>query len=319
MGLRVYLQPTGLHSRSMLRFVEALIKYIPPDKFTIAASPSHLYADLILIHAIGYDAIEIAQNAKSKGQKYVVIQYCLESTEYTKADDWFDFWRNAEMVMSYYDLSIYQDQSINKINKVDMNFYRAPLGLDLEFTKLYNRNVFRDKIITSGYVSGQMAEAIEEVWLAAREINIPVTHIGPSNVQGIQDSSTGSNNSNNISSYPTFEHNISDERLAYLYRTALWVSGLRHKEGFELPAAEGLACGARPILFDNSNYRYWYRNRAIYVEDCHGQQLVDKLIEVFKRQPREVDENERIEILRRFNWEAVCKGFWSTLLRELSI
>jgi hypothetical protein len=307
--MRVFLNPTGIFSRAMVRVANNLANYAP-SSISISGSPSHLYTDLQILHVIGYDAIEYAKNLLSRGQKYAVIQYCLNPLNESPILEWFDLWRNAQLVWSYYDLNKFQ-------LRVDFNFYHAPLGIDQVFIDqseriTLNQGVLnqsnRDSILTSGYVSSPAGEAIEEVWRAAKYCNIPVIHLGPKQVEGIPDSL--------ISSYPTFKHEISDEELSYLYSRSLYVSGLRHVEGFELPALEGLICGARPVLFDHECYRHWYRNRAIYIPDCSGERLVDYLVNIFKGRPHEVTEATRLELIRKFSWKAICEGFWNSLLKD---
>lgn len=300
----IYLRPTGLHSRAMVRVANALESSLP-STFSIAGSPAPQYSDIVVLHVIGSDAIDHCKHLISIGQRYIIIQYCLLTAGYNEstADDWHYIWSKAELVWSYYDLPFVRFPSY-PLNRLP--FYYAPLGLDEPFTKPINDHVSRHYIFTSGYVSGPGAEAIEEMWLAARHCNLPVMHLGPSKVEGIQDST--------ISSYPLFRHAIPDTYLADLYSQSLYVSGLRHVEGFELPALEGIACGARPILFDLPCYRKWYRNRAIYVPDCHGQELVDILIDIFNRRPKPVFLPEHAEICRLFNWSAITSGFWASIM-----
>ena len=188
------------------------------------------------------------------------------------------------------------------------------MGLDEEFARP-EFNLFdtdRKFIFTSGYVSAPNAEAIEEVWIAAKKLNIPVIHLGPKNVAGMHAYSDeiGSN-------YPSFHNEISDRHLCYLYRSSIYVSGLRHIEGFELPALEGLSCGARPILFDLPCYRKWFTNRGIYVKESHGEELINQLVEIFSRKPLEVAQSCRDEVIRKFSWKAICEGFWTSFVNGI--
>jgi glycosyltransferase involved in cell wall biosynthesis len=110
-------------------------------------------------------------------------------------------------------------------------------------------------------------------------------------------------------------HAISDGALAELYATSTWVSGLRHVEGFELPAAEGLVCGARPLVFDQPGMREWYRGLGVFVAELQGEKLIRLLTELFHQSPLPVSQEEREEALRRFDWERIAKGFWEALLK----
>jgi glycosyltransferase involved in cell wall biosynthesis len=298
--IRAYVQPTGLHSRAMIRVADALARYAPTG-VEIAPDPSPSECDLIILHVIGSDAITAAERVASCGQRYAVIQYCLVTAGYSNATavDWVYMWQNAACVWSYYDLS-------RSFLSETFELYYAPLGLDDAFlARTYSLNPRLDPLVlTSGYVSGPGAESIAEVWAAAERLGINAIHIGPSTIEGMSD-------------YPltwVSRHQISDSELAELYRRASWVAALRHVEGFELPAAEGLACGARPIVFDQPAMRHWYGNHALYVKDQSGPALVNELVAVMSRPPDPVTDEERAKVIHRFNWERVCTGFWQRVL-----
>jgi glycosyltransferase involved in cell wall biosynthesis len=157
--------------------------------------------------------------------------------------------------------------------------------------------------MTSGYVSGPGAEAIEEAVMAAERAGLTSLHLGPKNVAGM---------TQRPFMWRTTQ-GIDDERLAALYRRTSWVSGLRHVEGFEMPAIEGLACGARPILFDRPDMRQWYGDLAVYVPECSRDDLIDCLIPILESPPAPVTKEERTRALRRFNWQRIAAGFWSAL------
>jgi hypothetical protein len=107
---------------------------------------------------------------------------------------------------------------------------------------------------------------------------------------------------------------VSDEELADNYAGCDFVSGLRRTEGFEIPAAEGLLCGARPIVFDTPDYHFNYREFAEYIHEGTRQQVVDQLVELFKRGARPVTAHEREEAAHWFNWERIVGGFYQRLL-----
>src|SRR5207253_7002977 len=107
---------------------------------------------------------------------------------------------------------------------------------------------------------------------------------------------------------------LSDIQLATLYAQCHYVSGLRRIEGFELPAAEGLLCGARPILFDRDHYRNWYGSLAEYITESDRPGVVAQLVDLFGRQVRTVTADERNEAVRRFHWPTILNGFWERCL-----
>lgn len=295
--LRVYVDPIGLHSRAMIRVANALTRHAPLDRVQIVARPSH--ADVQVLHLIDMPETPVpAGNA--------IIQYCLRSTCCPDPGQWLDTWSQARLVWSYYDLGA--ALRILTTHPVPFNFYHAPLGIDDTFLCAPGVNQVRHLIVTSGYVTGRVAEAIEEVWEAARVAGLPCHHVGPAHVQGLV---------RPASFYGvTCQENIPDTALAHLYRRALWVSGLRHVEGFELPAAEGLACGARPLLFDQPDQLHWYSGHGAFLPDeAHGSELVDRLVELFKHGPDPVKPEERDDVIKTFDWPTIAHGFWQSLLQ----
>src|SRR6185295_19074765 len=81
---------------------------------------------------------------------------------------------------------------------------------------------------------------------------------------------------------------ITDRQLADVYSQCRFVSGLRRIEGFELPAVEGLLCGARPVLFDTPGYRWIYGDWAEYIREESRESVIEQLVELFKRGARPV-------------------------------
>lgn len=289
--MNVFLEPTGLHSRSMLRTARALERYAPSGIQIVQRQED---ADLVILHVIGADAIGRANDVLASGKRYAAIQYCLKTAGLPSTDYWLLFWKMAEVTMSYYDL--------RELSKSEgFNFYFAPLGLDDTFRRPVFDSISREnRIITSGYVSGPGAEAIEEVWIASERVGMKVTHVGPDEVGGI---TRKPDNCQTVSSF-------SDDGLADLYRRSTFVSGLRHVEGFEMPAIEGLAGGARPILFDQPSQRYWYRENGIYVQDRSGEELIEDLVRILESPPEPISNRERVSVLARFDWSWICTGFW---------
>lgn len=291
--MRVYVKPHGLYSRAMVRVADALAKYAPVH---IQIVDNERDCDISVLYVIGFDYIDRANRLLSQGKQYIPLQCCVRSTEYTSGDEWRRFWEKAYMVWSYLDLREWVDGN---------KFYFSPLGVDEVFTRssiCFCRNRL---VITTGYVSDERAEAIEEVWIAADRVGIKVAHVGPSTVEGVD--------RRWVKSIPRFYYNISDGDLVALYSRASWVSGLRHMEGFELPALEGLCSGARPLLFDYN--RGWYGGHGVYLNDCSGEELIEQLVKVFSGDGyKPVSEDERRDVVNRFSWERICKGFWEMVM-----
>lgn len=286
--LKVYVTPPAHLSKAMFRVARALARHVP-DNVTVVRDPKT--ADLHVLHVIAADAIPYV--AERPNLEYAVVQYCYQTAG---VGDWNSLWERARTVWSYYDL--------NSIISEGVDFYHAPLGIDAAFLEVETPSPSRDiGAMTSGYVTGPGAEAIEEVAIAAFRSGLSVVHLGPDPV-GM---------SRPIGDWRNV-HEISDSQLATFYRSTRWVSGLRHVEGFELPVVEGLACGARPIVFDREDMRFWYDGHAVFVPECHGEELVDHLTNVMNEQPSPVSVQERAEVLQRFDWEPIVRGFWERVL-----
>lgn len=291
--LRVFTRPTGLHSPAMVRVANALERFAP-STVEIGGSPSANYCDLQILHVIGADAIEYAQSLRERGMKYAVIQYCLQ-TAGGEIGDWAEMWSNADLVWSYYDIGEFA---------AGVFFMYAPLGVDDVFrsSTLATRKSQPPLVLTTGTVHGPGAEAILEVWQAAHIAGIQALHIGPERIEGF-----------NAADYPSTwraRQNVSDEELAALYASATWVSGLRHVEGFELPAAEGVCCGARPILFDQPSQHQWYDSLAEFVSDRSGEPLVRDLVDVFENSNPRLSQRDIDYARTWFDWEPIASGFW---------
>ena len=153
-------------------------------------------------------------------------------------------------------------------------------------------------MLTTGHDAG--GEAIRECREAAARINQPMIHIG-SHFDFMGDGCLVANG-------------ISDDRLAELYSEARYVSGLRRGEGFDLPVIEGLACGARPVCFDQPAYRHWFEGHAVFVPESDADTLTDAITEVLREPPRPVTPGERDEVLALFSWRRICEQFWKHLL-----
>jgi hypothetical protein len=280
--LRVYVKAPGHLSRAMFRVVRALTRFAPPE---IVVTEDLASADVHVLHVIGPDALSY----ESPASQIVTIQYCWKSAGGSPAQ-WQEFWKRNVFTWSYYDLPC-------------KNLYLAPLGVDDKF-KNFDSLLMRGKgVVTTGYVHGDCAEAIEEVAFAAERLFMPVVHIGPFPVGMTR---TPANWRSRL--------DVTDDELASVYTNATWVSGLRHVEGFELPALEGLVCGARPILFDRPEMRRWYDGHAVFVEECSGAPLVEQLVDVLRARPPSVTESERLDVLAKFDWRPIVEGFWQKLL-----
>ncbi len=282
--MKVFTRPTGRHSLAMVRVANALEKFAP-DWAEIV--PTAADADVVVSHVV--EAYE------RPVQREIIIQYCLHGTGFDHAQ-WQQRWANALVVWSYYDLPYITHQN-------GFPFYYAPLGVDELFTVPFDDAPRDLDVMTSGYVSSPEAEAIEEVAVAAWMLGLQHVHLGPRKIEGMK-----------VEIDLRILHGLKDSKLASYYRRCKWVSGLRHIEGFELPALEGLCCGARPIVFDRPDM-HWYDGHAVFVPECSGSELVKALLDVLGDDPEPVTPDEREWAVERFNWEPIIHDLWARVRR----
>lgn len=293
--MKVYLE-LPIEDKGLRRVRDAIVRY-KPDSVELVMSQDE--ADLVVIHVYGRRDRVRAQTEylRSIKKPYVIIQYSIRSTKRPNTNDWLDIWKGAKLVWSYYYLPelCFEDGII-----IDsFPFYYSPLGVDSE--------VFYDQRTEPGHKAcviatcspGELTEGVRECILAAKRVGKKVFHLGKELNKGDD---------------VFCQTGISDEDLAYYYSCCEFVSGLRRVEGFELPAAEGLLCGARPILFDKPHYRAWYDGLAIFIKEGNREEVVNSLEKVFIKGAKPVSDEEMSEARRRFNWETIIDGFWKRVL-----
>jgi hypothetical protein len=273
--MKVYVD-TYLKSLAVRRVVDALTKR-SPSYIEIVMEVEK--ADLVVLHVNG--RLEgTTRYIESINRPYAIVQYTFKSTLNPEAEDWMPMWNGAELVWSYLYL------------EGEFNFYHAPLGVDSKV--FYPRGLPKVyTVLTSG--EGYLAESVREVMMAGRRLDAPVAHLGPDLKKEGVDYFSG----------------LSDDMLASLYSSCDYVSGLRRNEGFELPAAEGLMCGARPILFDVSHYKSWYDGLAVFIPETNRDQIVEDVYDVLRQDVKPVEASEIKDATERFNWDDLVKEFWS--------
>lgn len=290
--MKVYLEPSS-PSRGIKRVYNALIKYSPKE---VLITSNQKEADLIIFHVIGR-LIHLRKQIKDLKKPYTIIQYCLRSTIFPSTKDWIDLWKEAKLVWSYYDLPALcaKDGSAAR-SRDDFDFYHAPLGADAGKFKDYH---LERKYIIATHGFHALQESVKEAVLAAKRVGREVFHLGHQLRRGKD---------------ITCITGISDEELARYYSQSEFVCGLRRIEGFEMPAVEGLLCGARPILFDKPHYRQWYDGLAVFIAEEPREKVIDSLELVFKIGTNPISEAVREVVKQRFNWERIIKGFWERII-----
>lgn len=299
--LRVFARPIGLHSRAMIRIANAIERHAP-DSIEFVDDQS--VADLVVFYPIGADWIPFIEGVESVGKKFALLQCCVKSTG-ASCETWAPVWQRSACTWSYLDLyRFWREESPETVVSLD-HFYYAPLGIDDAFlppTSSTLKRAPRNTVVTTGYVSGRPAEAIAEVWEAALACGYRVVHVGGK----IKDAWRPG---------VRVREGISDQELRLIYRSAAYVASLRYVEGFELPALEGLACGATPILFDQPDLRHWYGDAALYVPELEGANLAHELIDVFRNGHPERPESSAV--LNRFSWPTLVGEFWCRILSNI--
>jgi hypothetical protein len=291
--MNVYLA-SHYKSPAIQRTIRELTIYAPPS---VTIVPTVEDADIVVYHVIGRrdHMLMSTHNILEQGKKYAMIQIALQSTRNPKTAEWLVLWKRAKLVWSYYDIPYLMEQ---ENTSVDMNFLHTPLGVNTS-TFYHKGGTVEDRTYTSqtnGVVTN--AECIYENFDAAAKVGGKVAHFG-----------TGLEFRRNVDYFGR----ISDFELNNLYNRCKYVSGLRRKDGFELSAAEGIICGARPIMFDNHNYRQWFGRFAEFIPERDYGHVVSDLVKLFKAPYREVTEEEIRLAKALFSWESISKVFWTRL------
>lgn len=284
------------HSRPMQRVRDALIQYLPN---TLKVTSNRDEANLVVLHIQGrcdHNHL-MAEHITKRGQKLAVIQYCIRSTKQPETTGWTKLWGMASVVWSYLNIPalLTEDNSLFELS----DFYYSPLGVSKDFGACLTSDK-KFLIGTSG--RSWLSESVREVANAAWRVNERVFHLGPVLHQD---------------SRITFLQGMNDQELSKLWASCKYISGLRRTEGFEFPTAEGLVCGARPVLFNRDHYKMWYGDLAEYIPEGSRMEVIESLEALFRGPYRWVTLEERIEARRRFNWERIIRGFWERCLPHI--
>lgn len=275
------------------RVIKALYDHPHPH---IEAVEDERMADLVVYHVVGRcnHIQRYAAETTAQGKQYAIIQYALRSTRNPSAADWLSVWKGAKVVWSYYDLPTCI--AADGLPEQQFNFYHSPLGVDPNIFYLMELDR-KYLLITTG--STYEAECIGECFTAANRVSGRIGHLGK-----------GWNYQEHVDYYP----GLYDIELRQLYNRGHYVSALRRKEGFELPAIEGLLCGARPIMFDRPNARQWFDGLVEFIPEQGPEQVTDSLVKIFRQTLRPVTDTEWAETIRRFDWQKIVTGFWEQCL-----
>lgn len=310
--MKIYLELPE-ESRGIGRVYTALAARLPEGW---ELTKDSMEADHIVLHIVGrHDQnLRKAQWCKKYNIPYSVIQYCLRSTKNPNTADWFEIWKDARTVWSYYDLRQALADDGHELEKTP-NFYLAPLGVDTKVFKdrnktgsckvcgeVYDNHIDKkhDFFPSRKYsilASSQhaLSESARECVLASQEVGREMVFLGHELRRG---------------SDVVCISGISDIELSDLYSHCEFVSGLRRIEGFELPAIEGLMCGARPVFFDKPHYRLWFDGIAEFIPEGTREEVVESLKQLFLKGTLPVSSGEKAFAKQLFNWDTIVEGFW---------
>lgn len=295
--MKAYVEPPPVRSRCLRRIADALTEHAPSG---VEIVQDRTRADLVVLHVIGRQErmYREARQAHRRGQQYAVGQWVLRSSQKGSTEGWRALWDGAAAVWSYYDLDaeIAADGGCGRPGR----FYHAPLGVDTEVFHPGEEDARPFAVGVTGFDKHYLkAERLREVVAAAARVSGTVWHLGPSLGLG---------------AHVVDEAEIDDATLARRYRACRYVSGLRRQEGFELPAAEGLLCGARPILFDRPAWRRWYEPFGVFVPETRAAMLRSLLTDTLANEPEPVRAAEWAAAAERFSWPTIIGGFWERCL-----
>jgi hypothetical protein len=288
--MNIYVNDSGFQSISILRIISAFKDYSPPSIHIVDNLEE---ADLVLLHIYGRinNIKKRISYLKSLNKQYAIMQYTLRHSLNPKTTDWLDVWNGSVGVWSYLNLLEMLKQDGEKFN---FNFYYAPLGVDTKIFQPGEHN-HNYQILTTG--KNYMTEGVRECAIASEKVRRKAVHFG-----FIVDK-------DNVDSFVDADNNT----YVIALNNSDYVAGLRRGEGFELPAAEGLVCGVRPILFNAPHYCAWYNNLGLFVQENSREILINDLKDIFLGEERPVTKDEIEEARSRFDWSKLITGFWNNL------
>lgn len=272
-----------------------MMELYAPSNVTFVNKDSEAILEIIHVYGRHDHVARIVQSARVSDRKFAIVQHSILSTRNPRPSQWNDIWTDAELIWSAYDLKKICQQNGSELT---VPFYYAPYGGDSEIfvaPLIYPRHYV---LGTNGIAMDH--ESMAECYHAALSVGRPQFHLGSAMkpIYGKVDVASG----------------ISDVELANKWGSCEFVAALRHIEGFELPAVEGLLCGARPILYDLPCYRKWYEPWAVFIPDSDS--FADRsrcLIRVLQSGPKPISLEERQAAAEFFNWKRIITGFWEML------
>jgi hypothetical protein len=276
--------------------VRNALKAYAPDHMLFDDNPREFDVDLLVMMVNGRNGRTKRRIAKAKtyNADIAIMQISLISTRNPLVEDWMTIWDDAKLIWSYYDLpEIARQQGIEPT--FSDKFYRSPLGAD---SKVFKPSGAEKEYLAIAVTKGYFAESTREILTAVNHVGAKAVYVGK-HIDELHDG------------IDQFE-NITDEELADLYSKSYYVCALRRREGQDLPAAEGLLCGARPVVFDRPDQADWSQS-FITIPEINEERIISDLIEIFQGKYNPVTGSEIERAKESFSWRAFAEGFWSRI------
>jgi hypothetical protein len=273
--MKIYEELNKDFGRAFIRISKAFHDYAP-ECIEFVDSPDK--ADVNLIHSLGSGELQFMSRPNK-----VIVQHCYltGSSEYTK------YWKDSLLTVSFHNLKLYTD--------IDFNFLSIPWGVEPSVFSRTEKE--KDNLVfTTGHVAE--TENIDKVYDAVKYLNTFMIHTGE--------------NFKWDSTYYKYHMYMDDEKFAHLLNRTKYTVGLRSIEGFEMHCAEGLFCGARPIVPKLDTYR-WYDGLCHYID--MDKDIVEQLIIIFSGEFIPLTFDEYREAHERFSWVSIMSQFYDRLLK----
>jgi len=294
--MKVWFDTVSKLGIAMHRIEGAIKKYKPDDVYFVNNFDD---ADIAFHHIIG--KTDESDTSLINAKPYVIVFHCFEKgwvnqdgiSEDNLNDEFYkQLFKNALAVITFLPLHKW----------FEGNFIFTPWGVDSDRFYLTNEDDDREYLsMMTGYVS--KTEAIEEMWLATKEVGGKALHVGK-----YMDFGDGY----------VWTEGVSDRTMRDFYNSTVYVSGLRRSMGFEMPVLEGALCGARPICFDTPCY-YWFKDFALYVPETGtldegvDSELVENLKKILEQKHPRLGHETIQEIQEKFDWRILCNRIWQLI------
>ena len=239
-------------------------------------------ADVVMVHVVGTGEIPIIEKVLKAGKKIIIVAHIYRTGGNI---DWETLLPEAILSVSFHDFKSY-------FPNLNCNFYSTPWGVDN--TIIYDMNIPKTrKILSTGYVAD--TECLDKLYQACVNTNNFMYHTGK-----------------NFEFGEKYVHIpwLNDQGFNTMLNSVQYTSCLRDIEGFEMMGAEGLFCGARPIVPDLPTYD-WYEDFGYYVD--MQKDIVKQLEDLLLLTPPVPKEDEMQRIRELFDWKNIVPSIFERI------